>query len=58
MTTSAALFLALLVAIVASILMRERRPRPRKPRLEVLSDSAARVAFRDSALAEEARARR
>lgn len=49
------LFLALLVAIVASILMRERRPRPKKPRLEVLSDSAARVAFRDSHLEEQRR---
>lgn len=53
--TVACLFLALLVATVASILLRERRPRPKKPRLELLSDDAARVAFRDSALEEQRR---
>ena len=52
MTTSAALFLALLVAIVASIFMRERRPR--KP--DRLSDSAGEAHFAAQAQ-EEARRR-
>lgn len=58
MTTAGALFLFVIVATVLSILLRPRRPQPRKPRLEVLSGGAGDAQFVAQAQEAEARARR
>jgi hypothetical protein len=50
------LFLSMLVFTIASILFSARHPRPRKPRLEILSEHCADAAFRDRAR-EDARRR-
>lgn len=53
-----ALALAGLLLVSAALLAWNLRLRPRKPRLEVLSEHCADSEFRDQRLAEEARARR